>query len=289
MFTIQSSLLTVSVQSKGAELQRISRNDTGLEYMWDADPAYWAKKSPVLFPIVGTLKDDTYYYNGQAYHLPRHGFAREEDFAVTAQSDQAVTLTLTHSEATLQVYPFPFELAITYRVDGNRLTVTYAVKNRGEEFMYFSIGGHPAFNVPLVPGTEYSDYVLQFNKKENAGRWPLAKGGVLQTEATPCLQHTDVLPLSKELFREDALVFKHLQSDAVTLRSDKTPHGLTFTFAGFPYLGIWAAPGADFVCIEPWCGIADSVDSDQQLPHKEGIIPLPAGETFEASWQAVFF
>lgn len=257
--------------------------------MWNGDAAYWAKRSPVLFPIVGTLKGDTFVFNGQDYHLSRHGFARDKTFTVTAQGESSITFSLYSSADTLAVYPFTFELHIIYTVQNNELTVTYRVKNNSEGNMLFSIGGHPAFKVPLVNGTTYNDYALHFNKTENAGRWPISNNGLLEKEALPCLQNTQVLPLSKELFKKDALVFKHLQSDAVSLLSDKTRHGFTFTFAGFPFLGIWAAPGADFVCMEPWCGIADTVDSNQQLAHKEGIITLASEATFDKSWKVRFF
>jgi len=189
----------------------------------------------------------------------------------------------------LQVYPFPFDLQVVYTVNNDLLTVDYIVKNTGDDQMYFSVGGHPAFKVPLTDDTSYNDYYLHFNQTEQAGRWPISKSGLIQHEPVPFLEGTQVLPLTKDLFKEDALVFKHLQSDAVTLSSAKTTHGLTFTFAGFPYLGIWAAPNADFVCIEPWCGIADSVNSDQQLAHKEGIIPLPPADVFKVSWSAYFY
>lgn len=289
MYTIKSNQLTVTIAAKGAELQSIVHNTHQLEYLWSGDAAYWAKKSPVLFPIVGTLKDNQYTYNGKNYSLSRHGFARDKTFEVTAQSADSITFTLTDSAETKNIYPFAFALHIIYTVQQDELTVTYKVENKNAEDMYFSIGGHPAFKVPLVKNTGYSDYVLHFNKMETAGRWPISNNGLLQDSSKPCLQHTGILPLSKTLFQQDALVFKHLQSDAVQLQSDKTPHGFMFTFAGFPYLGIWAAPNADFVCIEPWCGIADIVNSNGQLTEKEGIQTLAPNTTFERSWKVWFY
>ena len=135
----------------------------------------------------------------------------------------------------------------------------------------------------------YDDYELRFNKNETTGRWPISKEGLIEKTPVPLLQETNVLALDKELFLKDALVLKNLQSDTVTLRSGKTDHGIDFHFWGFPFLGLWAAPNADFLCIEPWCGIADSVDSDQQLESKEGTMSLQAEELFEATWQAKFF
>jgi len=284
IYTITNSVLTVSIAAKGAELQSIVNNNTGLEYMWNADPAFWSKKSPVLFPIVGGLKNNQYTYNGQAYSLNRHGFAREAEFTVTAQTGDSITFTLADSEETLKNYPFHFNFSLTYTLQENSVHVTYTVKNTGGEDMLFSTGGHPAFKVPIAPGTSFNDYYLAFSNVENAGRWPLDAGGQVETYTTPLLNNTDILPLTKELFYQDALVFKHLQSTSIAIKSNRTPHGLTVHFKGFPYMGIWNFKDADFVCIEPWCGIADSVNTTGKLQDKEGINTLTPGQTFERTW-----
>ncbi|MBL7762310.1 MAG: aldose 1-epimerase family protein [Chitinophagaceae bacterium] len=289
MPVISNEILEVNIIKRGAELKSIVSKSTGLEYMWNADPAFWAKTSPVLFPIVGTLKNDTYYYEGKAYKLGRHGFAREKEFTVTAQTAASVTFTLVTDESTLKNYPFHFRFDITYEVINNTLSVTYKVLNTGNTKLLFSVGGHPAFKVPFVEGTEYTDYYLQFEKKETTGRWPISKDGLIETKPVSLLENTDRIPLSKELFLQDALVFKNLKSSKVSLKSSATSHGLLFDYTGFPFLGIWAAKNADFVCIEPWCGIADSVSTDQQLKNKEGINKLDAGDAFERSWSVSLF
>lgn len=285
MPSISTDQLTVSIQEKGAELTSLYNKQTGLEYMWNADPAFWAKSSPILFPIVGTLKEDTYYYEGKSYSLSRHGFARDMYFAITEKETNTITFTLESSEATKEKYPFDFRFDIIYTVIDDTLSVTYKVTNTGKVKMYFSVGGHPAFKVPLVDGTAYNDYYLMFNKSETAGRWPISKEGLIEKNAIPLLKDTNRLPLTKELFFNDALVFKKLHSTSVSLLSSATTHGFEFDFTGFPFLGIWAAKNADFVCIEPWCGVADSVDTDQQLVHKEGINELGAGGVFERKWK----
>ncbi|MCU7550324.1 aldose 1-epimerase family protein [Chitinophagaceae bacterium LB-8] len=290
MYTIQSSQLSVSIKTKGAELTSIMHTGNGLEYMWNADPKYWAKTSPVLFPIVGTLKNNTYYYKGKAYQLSRHGFARDMEFEVTDHNEDSITFSIKDNEETAKVFPFQFAFDITYKVEDEELSVTYSIQNNEvSEDMYFSVGGHPAFKLPLVEGTAYEDYSLVFNQRETAGRWPITKDGLIELHPNPLLNDTTILPLSKELFAKDAVVLKHVQSHSVRLQSDKTEHGLEFSFSGFPFLGLWAAPGADFVCIEPWCGIADRMDTDQQLEHKEGIICLPALGSFEVTWKVMFF
>lgn len=289
MFSIENDHLSVSIGSTGAELKSLYNKSAGLEYMWDADPAFWAKTSPVLFPIVGSLKDDQYYFADKSYKLSRHGFAREMDFAVTDQTNSSITLTLTSSDATLKKFPFSFRFDIVYSISNDQLQVTYRVTNTGDESMYFSVGGHPAFKVPLIPGSDYTDHYLEFNNSEKAGRWPISKEGLIETAPVPLLNNTRLLPLTKELFFQDAIVFKELDSTSVSLLSSRSPHGLQFDFSGFPYLGIWAAKNADFVCIEPWCGIADPVTSNQQLTGKEGINILSAGDVFERSWKVKVF
>ncbi|MGE9313887.1 aldose 1-epimerase family protein [Niabella sp. CJ426] len=284
MPTIENNDISVEVATLGAELQRITGKNTGIEYMWNADHAYWAKYSPLLFPIVGTLKADTYIYEGKAYHLPRHGFAREMEFELYQQSGHMLTFRLTSNAVTLAKYPFPFELYVEYSIAGPTLSVSYRVVNTGEKPMYFSIGGHPAFKVPLFEGDTYNDYILEFNQVENAGRW-LLDNGLIETGTVPLLEDADRLPLRKELFEADAIVLKQLKSTKVRLVQEQTRKGFEFDFNGFPYLGIWAAKGADFVCIEPWCGIADSVNSNQQLVEKEGINELNAGALFERTWK----
>ncbi|HWB27335.1 MAG TPA: aldose 1-epimerase family protein [Chitinophagaceae bacterium] len=289
IYTIQNSHLSVAISTKGAELQSLLNKNTGIEHMWGADPAFWSKSSPVLFPVVGGLKNNQYSFSGSTYTLNRHGFARESEFVVTSQQKDSIAFTLTDSEITLQHYPFHFSFTVTYTLQQNSLHVTYTVINTGDETMFFSVGGHPAFKAPVVAGTTFTDYYLEFSHAENAGRWPLSPGGQIETYTQPLLNNTNILPLTKQLFYQDALVFKHLQSNAISIKSGATPHGLTVTFNGFPYMGIWNAKDADFVCIEPWCGIADSVDASGELQDKEGINALAAKETFERTWMVEVF
>ena len=289
MTLIENDILKVSIKTKGGELDSIYNKETNLEYMWGGDPAFWGKKSPVLFPVVGTLKNDIYYYNHKEYSLTRHGFAREMDFMVTAQTSSSAQFTLQSNEITFSKYPFSFRFDVIYSLKADKLVVNYKITNTGNDSLYFSVGGHPAFKVPLVNDTVYNDYYLEFNKPETTGRWPISKDGLIESSPAPLLNNKNRLSLSKELFYNDALVFKNLVSDKISLRSEKITNGLEFDFAGFPYLGIWAAKNADFVCIEPWCGIADSVTSDQQIVDKEGIIKLGAKEIFERSWSVRTF
>lgn len=286
MINLSNESVFIKINPKGAELQSIQYNT--LEYMWSGDAAFWGKHSPVLFPIVGTLKNDTYRYNGKEYHLPRHGFARDKEFDVNVESNSRAVFTLVSNEDTLKVYPFAFELSLVYELIGNKVSCTYIVKNNGNEQMLFSVGGHPAFAVPLDKELTYSDYYLKFNKENELVRYKLDNGLIAKDTQTTTLEDHK-LPLSNTLFYEDAIVLKHLQSNAISLASQKSEHGLHFLFEGFPFFGIWAAKDAPFVCIEPWCGIADSVDHNQELAEKEGIEKLKAGASWQRSWQVELF
>lgn len=284
MFTIENQQIKAVINAKGAELIQLFHKEHELNYLWKGDPAVWGKHSPVLFPIVGNLKNNTYFYNDQSYQLPRHGFARDKQFAVEEQTADTITFLLRNDAENFTIYPFVFEFRIRYSLFENSLAVAYEVVNAGKEVMYFSVGAHPAFALPLVPGTAYTDYYLEFNQPETAPRWPISPEGLIEQTPLPLLENTKRLNLSKNLFQKDALVLKGMASSIVTLGSDKTPHGFRFDYPGFPFLGIWAAKNADFVCIEPWCGIADSVNTNQQLPDKEGINKLVAGELFTRTW-----
>lgn len=289
MFSIENQLLRVLISASGAELQSVFNKEHQLEYLWGADPRFWSKKSPVLFPIVGTLKNDSYLYQGQEYHLNRHGFARDMVFEVGDRQFDKMEFLLRSSPQTMALYPFHFEFRVKYRLDANKLETTYEVSNSGAAPMYFSVGGHPAFKVPLVEGLAYADYFIEFNEEETLPRWPISPDGLIEKTPQPLLKQTNRLPLTKELFLRDALVFKFPTSSMLTLQSERSDRGLDFQFEAFPYLGIWAAKQADFVCLEPWCGIADPIDTDQQLTHKEGINKLEPKQLFQRSWTVRVF
>ena len=285
MIVLSNNDLKVEIHEKGAELQSICATKTGIEYLWQGDDRFWAKRSPLLFPIVGQLQDNTYEYHNKSYTLPRHGFARERVFEVEHLNEKEATFLLLSDATSRAVYPFEFELRLHYQLDGNSLRVIYHVKNKGIGTMYFSIGGHPAFKVPITKGLAYDDYYLEFGHIENANRYSLQNG--LIDKPIPFLNYAKHVQLKHELFYGDALVFKHLQSEQVTLKCDKNTASIHFNFQEFPYLGIWAAKDADFVCIEPWHGIADSTIHNKNLIEKEGIISLEADHRWQAAWQVV--
>lgn len=254
--------------------------------MWQADPRYWANHAPVLFPIVGGLKNNTYFHQGKAYSLPRHGFIRyNEKITLRHSSTNHLTFGLSHDSESLLVYPFPFDFEIRFSLAGNRITVSHHVHNVGEEMMYFSLGGHPAFACPLHSHESYEDYYLEFDQQETARTWVLDDHGQIEKEGPLMMKNSDILPLHSHLFDKDALIFKELNSRTVQLKSKQSSQVLTLRYDRWPYLGIWAKPQAPFVCIEPWLGLADHSDTDQVLQNKFGILTLEPGGKFEAAYE----
>lgn len=285
MIIIESDLLRVGINRVGAELTQLHSKVSGKEYLWDANPAVWASHAPVLFPIIGALKNNTYFFEGKSYQLPKHGFVRNNAaIEVVSQSSNSVTLGISTSEATLAIYPFDFQFLITYSVEGNELIVTHKVVNKGTVPLVFSLGAHPGFKCPVNEGETYEDYFLEFEHNETDVTWELAGDGLVSTTTVAVLENTNILPLHSHLFDKDALIFKNLRSRKVTLKSKKSAQRVTVDYPDFNYLGVWAKPGASFVCIEPWLGIADSYDTDQNLTTKEGILTLEAGKSFEATY-----
>lgn len=274
--TISNGVLTASINPKGAELNSLKDNSN--EYIWEGNPKFWGKHSPVLFPIVGTLKNNSYLYNGQPYALSRHGFARENIFAVKEQTENSVTFSLTSNVETKKVYPFDFELQLVYTLAGNTLEVKYNVINKSGGQMPFSIGAHPAF---ALPG-DFESYALVFEKVE-----PLVSNQLendLVSDATVTVPATDgIVNLNYGLFANDALVFKSLQSNSITI-TKKGEAVLKVGFTDFPHLGIWTKENAPFVCIEPWQGYADPIDSKGILIQKDGIVVLPENETYTGAF-----
>jgi galactose mutarotase-like enzyme len=288
MIILENDLLEVGFALKGAELQTLKSKTSGMEYIWDGNPKDWAKHSPILFPIVGALKGNAYIFGGNEYKLSRHGFARDWIFELELQSKDELAFSLVSNEDTVKIYPFEFKLVLRYTLKSHGLSCNYEVTNTGNTDLLFSIGGHPAFATPVGNGLTYEDYYLRFNQDEEL-LYHKIKDNLISDEVVSLPLEDKTLPLIHELFYEDALVFKHLSSNKITLQNKVNSHGLHFTFEGFPYFGIWSAKDANFVCLEPWAGIADGVNHDQQLANKEGIVILTPTETWSRAWQIDIF
>lgn len=285
---LENDQLTVTVSTQGAEVQSVRNSKTGQEYIWTADPEVWARHAPVLFPIVGKLKENQYYLGDDTYRMTQHGFARDQEFKVIEQAADQITLGLTASPKTTEQYPFNFALDIVYQLTDQQLTTTYRVINHDSSVMPFSIGGHPAFLCPSPVDGHEETYALLFEQKETVSRH-LLSGGLRIGETRPVLQNERKLPLNPALFEEDALIFTDLASDAVSIVPQSTGQPLvTVRFPGFPYLGIWQKVAADFYCIEPWFGLADATEASGELTEKEGILTLAPNEVFEATYEMIF-
>ncbi|MDD3003503.1 aldose 1-epimerase family protein [Flavobacterium sp.] len=264
--SIKNQFLEAVFKDTGAELISLTSNDR--EYIWNGNPKFWAKHSPVLFPIVGTLKNDTYYYENKRYELSRHGFARDKKFQIIKQSETEIVFSLKEDQETLQNYPFHFELQIAYELLGNQLKVRYTVLNNSNSNMYFSIGGHPAFALY----NSFEDYSLKFETSAKL-EFSLLKNDLISSETQKLKTINNELPLNYKLFQEDALVFKNQNINTVTITQNTTDL-LRINVKNFPDLGIWTKNNAPFICIEPWFGHADLSQTNQQFVDKEGILFL---------------
>lgn len=266
MIAIESNVLTAVVNPFGAELTSL-RDAAGRELMTDADPAYWSGRAPLLFPIVGRLMDDTYRLDGKEYALPQHGFARRQPFALVEQSADRVVFRLTDNDETRAVYPFAFALDAAFTLTGATLAIDITVTNRSDVEMPASFGFHPAFAWPLPYGADKAAHRIVFADDEPGRLSAIVKGGWIDADGWPSPLDGRVLHLSDELFERDALVWNPVASRSVTYGAEAGPR-LEVDFPDTPALGIWTRPGARFVCIEPWHGIADDWGFDGEIRDK---------------------
>jgi len=287
MATLQNDLLSISVTPKGAELASVKQLSDGTEFMWQADPAFWKRHAPVLFPIVGRLKGDSFVYEGKSYTMTQHGFARDREFVLVESGPDFLHFTLLADDATKEKYPFEFALHLRYTLTGNSLRIDYKVENKGETAMPFSVGAHPAFNCPIQAGEGLRDYEVVFEQEEEAARH-LIEGGLFTGETSPMLGNADRIQLVEGIFDLDAIVLHDLKSEWVALRSKTSGREVRMSLQGWPYLGIWAKPGAPFVCLEPWQGLADYTTATGDLMEKVGIQVLMPGQTHEAGYTVEF-
>lgn len=274
---IKNSVLTAEIKNFGAELISLKTN-LNKEYIWEGNLEFWGKHSPILFPIVGTLKDNSFHHNGMEYHLSRHGFARDMEFELINASDNSATFSIQSSNETLKVYPFEFELQLIYTLDENNLSIAYKVINKGKSTMPFAIGAHPAFALP----NQFENYAIAFEKEEKL-EYYLLEDDLISNNTKQLEVHNKQIPLTYELFKNDALIFKTLQSDSLTILENENPI-LRVHFKDFPSLGIWTKMNAPFLCIEPWFGYSDTNENSGNLLEKEAIQILESNEIFNSNF-----
>jgi galactose mutarotase-like enzyme len=282
---MKNNFLEVTLSPKGAELTSIRDCQTGFEFLWQADPAVWGRHAPILFPIVGKVLNNQLCIEGAMYPMGQHGFARDCVFTLYSETETETWFELTSSEATLAVFPYPFELRLGYRLTDHTLTCLYQLTNTGTATLPFSIGAHPGFNLPTQL---LSDYEIRFAQKETEER-QLLSDGLFNGSTKPVLTSPHHIRLSRNLFDDDAIVFKHLNSKQLELKQTHGTFNITLTYDGFPYMGIWTQKGNEqYICLEPWCGHADSVDGHADFSIKEGIETLTSGGVFERSYALTF-
>ncbi len=277
--TIESAQRYASINTLGAELFAFGSKQPRQEYLWQGNPEVWSGRSPVLFPVIGRLLDDSYCYQGKAYKQDKHGFARKSEFRLAQQTADSASFTLESSPETQRDYPFDFILTLHYAIDDSGLTVTHTVDNRSRGSMYFSLGAHPGFQC------EIGDY-LEFEQAETVQTERIDADAYLLPERFPLLDNEKKLVITKDIFAPDAVILSGLCSKKVTLKSDNHTRELEFAFGDAPVLGLWAKPGASYVCIEPWFGINDSREKKADISEKREIVTLEEGKRFSYKWTA---
>jgi galactose mutarotase-like enzyme len=279
--SISSTALSAEIDPLGAQLFAL-RDRTGEDLMWDGDPAIWTGRAPILFPIVGMLEQGRYRLGDSTYRLAKHGFARHSLFEIVEAEATSALFRLRATPETLQVYPFSFQLDLRFRVVGSKITLAASVTNEGSDVMPASFGFHPALRWPLPFGHARAEHRVRFEYEELEPIRRISAEGVIKPEPYPTPVEGHDLTLRDDLFVEDALIFDRLHSRKLSYGAATGPR-IEVEFPDTPYLGLWTKPGADFICIEPWHGIADPQGYDGDFRAKPGVFEVAVGETREVA------
>ena len=279
---IENEKLIVGVKDFGCEITSIKSKATGYEFMWQGNPDVWGGQAPILFPIIGRLIDDKYTLDGKEYDMPKHGFARKMPWEFIGADNNSISFRLSDTDDTRKIYPYEFDLTVTYTLDGDTLCVSHDIKNKNDAVMYFSIGAHPAFNCTIGD-------VLSFDENETISTEKIDLEKSLRLpDKTPLLNDEKNIIITKDIFNEDALILSGIKSDNITLNLTEGNRKIVFNLGKAPYLGIWAKPGAPYVCIEPWYGVNDSQIKKDDFSDKVGINALNSDSVFNFTWKAEF-
>ena len=273
MITISNEFLTATFSELGAELKSLKCE--GKEYIWHGDPAFWSGSAPVLFPICSGLKDDEFILEGKTYSMPKHGFAKGETFVVDEIKTDRVVFLLSSENCPKDNYPFEYEFRIVYALVGKKINIEYKIDNLTDGDMYFSVGAHEGYYCP----EGFENYEIVFEKKENLDAYQLV-GPLLSFDTKNYGKDTNTLQLDGSIYENDCFIFKNLNSKSLILRNKTTDQKVKVEFEGFPYLLIWTVPNAPYVCIEPWCGITDNLNTTKQISEKEGIEKIEKNGSF---------
>ena len=275
-YRIENEFFTCEIDDMGAQLHSLKSKDNGTEYIWQGNPDIWYGQAPVLFPVIGQLINDKYFYNGKEYTMPKHGLARKLLFKVKECEGAKAVFSLESDENTLESYPFDFEYLVTFELKGKALVNTMTVINKTDGEMYFSVGAHPGFNCKVGD-------IIEFEQPETLATERIDKENLIIDEKFPLIENSREIVITKEIFEPDALILSGMKSKKLRIKGENE---IEFTFGDCPFLGIWAKPGAPYVCIEPWYGVNDGREVKSDISQKRGIQHLNKGETFEFDWIA---
>lgn len=286
--TIQSGNVSAVIDLLGGQL--LSFEKDGKEYIWQRNPKYWESCAPLLFPVIARLKDKKLTVHGKDYPMTMHGFVRDSMLQIAEKSENSVTMFMTNTPETEKLYPFHFRFSVTFTLEGDKLTTSFAIENTGKEEMLFCLGGHPAFNVPIAAGEQFTDYQLEFEKEEI-----LESNHVNDDESISAskkdmiLDSGRILPLKRNLFNNDAMIFENIESRRVDLVHKTTGKGIRFCYPDFTTLAVWTRgepSDAPYVCLEPWLGMGFRDNETSDLEQKYDVQHLMPGSVFTASFSA---
>lgn len=276
---VENEHIKIGVKDAGAELTSFISKDSGIEYLWQGNPDVWYGQSPVLFPIIGNVLEGKYFLDGNEYLMPKHGLFRKRDAVLVEQSENKLVFMEKEDEETLAIFPYNFEVYVIFELIEKTLKVTHKIVNKTDKTMYFSIGGHPGFNCKI------GDY-LEFDENENLDTVEIDTDCLRTNKMIPVLRDEKKIVITEDIFNNDALIFTGMKSKNITLASDDHNRKVIFDYSNCSYLGIWAKPGAPYVCIEPWWGVNDSHERKEDFSQKDAIISLESGNTYECYWSA---
>lgn len=283
-FTLSNASLRAAVQTLGGELVSL-QDRSGIEYIWEGDPVFWSGQNPILYPIVGSLKNGRVDIGGRSFEMARHGFARRAEFIPVEQGTDFIILELRESRETLVRYPFPFILRVRHQLLENGFSTSFTVENPGETSMPFCIGAHTAIRCPLAAGERFEDYQLVFDQTEDADTLLLTSEGLIQAGETEPMLSRGKIALNYDLFhRLDTLIFQGLHSRRAALRHKDTGRGVSLDFRQFPMAAFWSKPGAPFLCMEPWHGCAALNSESGLFRDKPHVIELAPGGKKELAY-----
>ncbi len=277
LFSAENENFSLAVKEMGAELSSLKSKKTGVEYIWYGKEEIWYGQSPVLFPIIGRLLDDKYLVDGKEYSMPKHGIARKRPFELLKNDGDSLTFIQKYSDESLKNYPYRYELEVNFQLTQNGLKVTHTVKNLDDKVMYFSLGAHPGFNCKIGDYLEFSDDDELFTERIDGE-------SIIIDEKFPVFTDEKKIEITDSIFEEDALILSEFNSKELYLKSNEHDRVIKFSFDS-PFLGIWAKPGAPYVCLEPWWGVNDDYNKKPDFSQKRGIMALNANESRSFSWE----